>query len=181
MAEIEHDISLDGEGTANNPLKVKVSTAQSNILSVDATGVYLSGTHRIIPKFTAGTLWALFNPVKTFPDGSILLRDTMTLKNPQHTTSMSGISQYSTFDVSLGQYFLDEKGNPINTQISAKYSATSTSEITATVTVIMSAMPTAAYDIFNDTPWPPSPDAGKNFAIKFFGIVGYTPSQMSLE
>lgn len=181
MAEvIEHDISLSGDGSQTNPLKVQTSTAQSNILTVDATGVYLNGTHHIFPKFTAGTLYALLTPVKTFPDGSILLRDTFDIQNPQHATSISGIGQYSTCYAGLNQYFLDAAGNPIRTETTVDLLASSSTSITVTVTVMMSAMPVSAWDIFDDTRWPPYGNLN-NFSIFVEGAVGYTPSQLNLE
>ena len=122
---IKHDISFSDDETTTNLLKGKNSTMQSNIMTVNAMDNCVNATHHIIPKFIAGTLYpTLLSGVRTFSNGSILIRRSMEMSNPQKAASIGGASQYYVIYPQLNQYFLDANGDLIRTEITAEVTNT---------------------------------------------------------
>lgn len=154
---------------------ITLSAQKSNILVKAADGYFVDGTHRIIPKFYATTVYPLIDAdqTTTYPDGSIRSEVTWSGVNPP---AVNGVSAYTLERVQSSVRLMDASGNPVRLQLELVRVSGANWKLVA----LMSARPVSAYYISNNNEYPGNGNTLSNFPVSVTMLYGYNPAQLNL-
>lgn len=155
---------------------ITLSAQKSNILVKASDGYFVDGTHRIIPKFYATTVYPLIaaDQTTTYPDGSIRSEVTWSGVNPP---AANGVSAYTLERVQPSVRLMDASGNPVRLQLElVRVSGANWKLIT-----LMSARPVSAYYLSNNNEYPGNGGTLSNFPVSITMLYGYNPAQLGLS
>lgn len=154
---------------------ITLSAQKSNILVKAADGYFVDGTHRIIPKFYATTVYPLIaaDQTTTYPDGSIRSEVTWSGVNPP---AADGVSAYTLERVQSLVRLMDASGNPVKLQLELVRVSGANWKLVA----LMSARPVSAYYISNNNEYSGNDGTLNNFPVSVTMLYGYNPAQLNL-
>lgn len=151
-----YQIWLDAgnEGTEENFLEwlqvsasVEIDPQKTNLVKMNADGLFVNGVHPIIPKYASSTLNGLLDTFKSMADGTRVYTMTVSLSNPLGITQLGGVAIQRYISAEPQYLFTNEN----NEYIPAQYFITKTditaATIKATVTVIMPDKPYKSWDL----------------------------------
>lgn len=151
------------------------SAQKANIATRASDGVFVDGTHRIIPKFYATTVYPLIaaDQTTTYPDGSIRSEVTWSGVNPP---AANGVSAYTLERAQSSVRLMDASGNPVKLQLEIVRVSGANWKLVA----LMSARPVSAYYISNNNEYPGNGGTLNNFPVSVTMLYGYNPAQLNL-
>lgn len=151
------------------------SQEKANIATRASDGVFVDGTHRIIPKFYATTIYPLLDAdqVTTYPDGTIRTEVTWSGINPP---AAGGVSAYTLSQVQSKVRLMDASGNPVKVQLELVRVSGANWKLVA----LLSGKPASAYYIDNNTAYPGDGKDLSNFPVGITMLYGYNPTQLGL-
>lgn len=151
------------------------SAQKANIATRVSDGVFVDGTHRIIPKFYATTVYPLIaaDQTTTYPDGSIRSEVTWSGVNPP---AANGVSAYTLERAQSSVRLMDASGNPVKLQLEIVRVSGANWKLVA----LMSARPVSAYYISNNNEYPGNGGTLNNFPVSVTMLYGYNPAQLDL-
>lgn len=154
---------------------ITLSAQKSNILTKASDGYFVDGTHRIIPKFYATTVYPLLgaDQVTTYPDGTIRSEVTWSDINPP---AVGGVSAYTMSQVQSKVRLMDASGNPIKVQLEIVRVSGANWKLVA----LLSGKPASAYNIDNNAAYPGDGNELSNFPVGITTLYGYNPTQLGL-
>lgn len=154
---------------------ITLSAQKSNILTKASDGYFVDGTHRIIPKFYATTVYPLLgaDQVTTYPDGTIRSEVTWSGINPP---AVGGVSAYTLSQVQSKVRLMDASGNPIKVQLEIVRVSGANWKLVA----LLSGKPASAYNIDNNAAYPGDGNELVNFPVGITTLYGYNPTQLGL-
>lgn len=154
---------------------ITLSAQKSNILTKASDGYFVDGTHRIIPKFYATTVYPLLgaDQVTTYPDGTIRSEITWSGINPP---AVGGVSAYTLSQVQSKVRLMDASGNPIKVQLEIVRVSGANWKLVA----LLSGQPASAYNIDNNAAYPGDGNELVNFPVGITTLYGYNPTQLGL-
>lgn len=169
------DFGEDGGAGLFVSSDITLSAQKSNILTKASDGYFVDGTHRIIPKFYATTVYPLLgaDQVTTYPDGTIRSEVTWSGINPP---AVGGVSAYTMSQVQSKVRLMDASGNPIKVQLEIVRVSGANWKLVA----LLSGKPASAYNIDNNAAYPGDGNELVNFPVGITTLYGYNPTQLGL-
>ncbi|MCE1916585.1 hypothetical protein [Enterobacter ludwigii] len=126
---------------------VEVDPKKTNLVKNNADGLFVDGTHPIIPKFSSSTLNGMLDTFKSMTDGTRIYTMAVDLKNPLGVSSLGGVGINRYIAAEPQYFFTDENGKYIPAQYFISAATISASTITTTISVIMSNKPYRSWEL----------------------------------
>lgn len=127
--------------------EVTVSPSANNILKSNNDGLFVDGTHPIIPKMDAKTLSGNMVVEKTLTGGAVICKTTVDVNNRLGVSQLSGVSIYSQCLLENKLVYLGEDGSIIDAYFYISNTKTTASTITHTIRVVLAKVPSKVIDI----------------------------------
>ncbi|EFY0470411.1 hypothetical protein D4L80_20345, partial [Shigella sonnei] len=127
--------------------EVTVSPSANNILKSNSDGLFVDGTHPIIPKMDAKTLSGNMVVEKTLTGGAVICKTTVDVNNRLGVSQLSGLSIYSQCLLENKLVYLAEDGSIIDAYFYISNTKTTASTITHTIRVVLAKVPSKVVDI----------------------------------
>ncbi|MEY8709481.1 hypothetical protein [Mangrovibacter phragmitis] len=126
---------------------VNVDPHKTNLVENNADGLYVNGTHPIIPKLSTSTLNGLLDTFKSLADGTRIYTMQVDLTNPLGITQLGdvGIHRYLTAEPQY--FFTNENGEYIPAQYFITGSDVTASSVKVTISVIMPDKPYKSWNL----------------------------------
>ncbi|HGH4675506.1 TPA: hypothetical protein ACJIWR_000130 [Enterobacter bugandensis] len=151
-----YQIWLDAgnEGTEDDFLEwlqvnasVEVDPLKTNLVKLNADGLFVNGVHPIIPKFSTSTLNGLLDTFKSLADGTRVYTMQVDLANPLGITQLGGVGIHRYIAAEPQYFFTNENGEYIPAQYFITGSDVTASSVKVTISVIMADKPYKSWSL----------------------------------
>lgn len=126
---------------------VNVDPQKTNLVKNNAEGLFVSGIHPIIPKFSTATLNGLLDTFKSLADGTRVYTMQVNLTNPLGITQLGGVGIHRYLAAEPQYFFTNENGEYIPAQYFITGSDVTASSVKVTISVIMPDKPFKSWDL----------------------------------
>ncbi|KTI91664.1 hypothetical protein [Enterobacter hormaechei] len=147
-------LDAGNEGTEDDFLEwlqvnasVEVDPLKTNLVKLNADGLFVNGVHPIIPKFSTSTLNGLLDTFKSLADGTRVYTMQVNLTNPLGITQLGGVGIHRYLAAEPQYFFTNENGEYIPAQYFITGSDVTAASVKVTISVIMSDKPYKAWDL----------------------------------
>ncbi|MFN0910801.1 hypothetical protein ACKWOP_16805 [Escherichia coli] len=153
--------------------EVTLSSSANNILKAEAEGLFVDGTHPVIPKVFTSSLTGVMSLAKSLPDGSRLYKTTLSIKNQLNASALGGIGIFTSATIYPQILYLSESNELLDVKYYVADTSTKASTVTLTILVTMPKAPGVTVDInsLEETPITEEQIPVKLVAKLFVGTV----------
>jgi hypothetical protein len=185
-----YQIWLDAgnEGTEDDFLEwmkvtasVEIDPVATNIVKMNSNGLYVNGSHPVIPKMVSATLNGELYFHNDLPDGTDMFYQTISLENPLGITQLGGVSLSTWFSFEPAYFYLDGNNVHVPYQIYPVERKISSSAVELAFLVVMAATPKRAFKLSDLTEVQIAEGAKLPFKTAVQMLIGTTLSQNGME
>ncbi|MDZ7322943.1 hypothetical protein N4G41_15015 [Kosakonia sacchari] len=161
------------------PGEIELSQAKGNLLKMQSDGLAVLASQHIIPKVYSTTFSTSKSALtkQSLPDGAIVYRGTLSIKNPMGIASLGGVGIFTSLSPQSGYFYLGKQNEYVTLQIHASPKTTTASTITVNLALICSAEPMRAFDVYTGAEAESVVDGDVGISVSIRMVAGTTMLQ----
>ena len=179
----EADFITSLKGEPGEGADITLSPAKDNLLKKEGDGLKVVASHPIIPKVYSTSYSTSKSAMarQSMPDGAVVYRGTLSIKNPLGISRLNNVGIFSSFTPQSGYFYLGKDNEFVTVQAHTMPKTTTASTITVDLALVFSGEPYRAFDVYSGEEAVSTEEGDARISVSIRLIAGTTMGQNGFD